>query len=69
MAGVALLLRFLSAGALEFREDGVTDRFGSTFLFLAGGAFLVVVAMPFFAFDGAGRFFGTVGSGVDISVD
>lgn len=38
----------------------------STFRFLAGGAFFVVVAVPFFVFAGAGRFFEGAGS---VSVD
>lgn len=54
----------------DAREEGVTERFGSTLRFLAGGAFLVVVvAVPFFVLAGAGLFLGFEGSGTETSVD
>lgn len=69
-AGVPLLLPVLKVSGFDVRDDGVTERLGSTLRFLAGGAFfVVVVAVPFFVFDGAGRFFETGGSGAAVSVD
>lgn len=63
-----LLLIVLNVGGLDAREEGVTERFDSTLRFFAGGAFFAV-AVPFFVFEGAGRFFGTVDSGTAGSVE
>ena len=69
LAGVPLVLPVCEAGGFEAREEGVTDRFVSTLRFLAGGAFFVVVAVPFFVLDGTGRFLGIVDSGAAFSVE
>jgi hypothetical protein len=57
--GVPLLLPVLKAG-LDMREDGVSDRVDSSLRFFDGGAFFIVVAVPFFL--GRGRFLEIVDS-------
>jgi hypothetical protein len=57
--GVPLLLPVLKAG-LDMREDGVSDRLDSSLRFFDGGAFFIVVAVPFFL--GRGRFLEIVDS-------
>ena len=71
LAGVPLLLPVLIMEGFDAREEGVTERLGSTFRFLAGGTFLpVAVAVPFLLLDaGAGRFFDTIGSVSTLSVE
>jgi hypothetical protein len=64
--GVPLALPVLKAG-LDVREEGVSDRVDSSLRFLDGGAFFIVVAVPFFL--GRGRFLGTVDSAWTSSVD
>ena len=63
-----MLLVVLNVESFEARDEGVTERFDSIFRLFAGGAFFVV-AMPFLGLAGAGRFFDTVGSGGESSVD
>lgn len=45
-----------AAGPFDAREEGVADLLDSNFRFFEGGAFFIVVAVPFLVFDGAGRF-------------
>jgi hypothetical protein len=61
LAGVPFKLVPLPAvEGFDAREEGVADLLGSTFRFFDGGAFFIVVAVPFF-FDGAGRFLEAAG--------
>jgi hypothetical protein len=64
--GVPLLLPVLKAG-LDMREEGVSDRVDSSLRFFDGGAFFIVVAVPFFL--GRGRFLEIVESARTSSVD
>jgi hypothetical protein len=54
-------LPFATAKGFEEREDGVSDLFASSLRLFDGGAFFMVVAVPFLVFDGAGRFFEAAG--------
>lgn len=49
----------------DARDEGVADLLVSTLRFFEGGAFLIVVAVPFFVFEGAGRFLEAIGCGSD----
>lgn len=65
-----LLLLVLNAAGFDDTDEGVADRFDSTLRFFDGGGFLVIVAVPFFVLEGAGRFLDAVlCSGADTSVE